>query len=64
MVYVVVPLLLKWNIGVLFGALRRPRSDAPPPPFFFACYVSVSLCCSVASVMLCFEEHNLVSFER
>jgi hypothetical protein len=30
MVYVVVPLLLKWNIGVLFGALRGPH-----PLFFF-----------------------------
>jgi hypothetical protein len=32
----VVPLLLKRNIGVLFGVLRGPRSDAP----FFACYSS------------------------
>jgi hypothetical protein len=25
----VVPLLLKQNVGVLFGVLRGPRSDAP-----------------------------------
>jgi hypothetical protein len=30
MVCVIVPLLLKQNIGVLFGVLRRPCSDAPP----------------------------------
>jgi hypothetical protein len=36
MVCVVVNLLLKRNIGVLFGVLRGPRSDAP----FFACYGS------------------------
>jgi hypothetical protein len=54
MVCVVVSLLLKRNIGVLFGVLRYPRSDAPPP-FFFACYVCVSLCCLVVSAMLCFE---------
>jgi hypothetical protein len=35
MVCVVVPLLLKRNIGVLFGVLRNPRSDVP---FFLACF--------------------------
>jgi hypothetical protein len=29
MVYVLVPLLLKRKVGVLFGVLRDPRSDAP-----------------------------------
>jgi hypothetical protein len=35
MVCVLVPILLKRNIGVLFGVLRGPRSDAP---FLLACY--------------------------
>jgi hypothetical protein len=32
MVCIVVPVLLKRNVGVLFGVLRGPRSDVPPPP--------------------------------
>jgi hypothetical protein len=36
MVCVRVPLLLKRNVGVLFGVLRGPRRDAP----FLAFYVS------------------------
>jgi hypothetical protein len=37
MVCVLVPLLLKRNIGVLLGVLRGPRSDAA---IFFPCYAS------------------------
>jgi hypothetical protein len=40
MIRVHVPLLLKRDVGVLFGVLRGPRSDVP---FFLACYGSVSL---------------------
>jgi hypothetical protein len=29
MVWSLVPQLLKWNIGVLFGVLKGPRSDTP-----------------------------------
>jgi hypothetical protein len=39
MVCVLVPLLLKQKVGVLFGVLRGPRSDA----LFLACYDSISL---------------------
>jgi hypothetical protein len=44
-----VPRLLKRSIGVPFGVLRGPRSDAPlPPPLFLAsygfCIVVMSTC--------------------
>jgi hypothetical protein len=39
MVCVIVPLLLKRKVGVLFGVLRGPRSDAPG----LDCYGSVLL---------------------
>jgi hypothetical protein len=35
MVCVRVPLLLKRNVGLLFGVLRGPRNEAPR---FFTCY--------------------------
>jgi hypothetical protein len=38
MVCILVSLLLKRNIGVLFGVLRDPSSDAPH--FFLVCYGS------------------------
>jgi hypothetical protein len=45
MVCVLVPLLLKRNVGVLFGVLRNPRNDAPS---FFSllwfCIVVMSSC--------------------
>jgi hypothetical protein len=41
MVYVVVSLLLKRNIGILFGVLRGPRSDAP---FFFFIFLVLYRC--------------------
>jgi hypothetical protein len=41
MVCVRVPLLLKRNIGVLFGVLSGPRSDAPP--FFFIYFFIIYL---------------------
>jgi hypothetical protein len=36
MVCVRVPLLLKRNVGVLFGVLRSPRSDVTEFSFFFS----------------------------
>jgi hypothetical protein len=54
MVCIRVPLLLKRNIGVLFGVLRGPRSDVPPP-FFFSLLWSVSLFCLVVSFLPRYE---------
>jgi hypothetical protein len=45
MVCVCVPLLLKRNIGLLFGVLRGSRSDAPPPFLLvMVCIVVMSSC--------------------
>jgi hypothetical protein len=52
MVCVRVPLLLKQNVGVLFGVLRGPHSDIP---LFLACYDSVSLLYLAVSFLLCYE---------
>jgi hypothetical protein len=46
MVCVLVPPLLKRNVGVLFGVLRGPDSDAHPP---WACDGVVSLRCQIVS---------------
>jgi hypothetical protein len=46
---VVVPLLLKRNVGLLFGVLRSSRSNAFPPPFFWV------LCFCIAVMFSCFH---------
>jgi hypothetical protein len=38
MVYVLVPLLLRRNVGVLFGVLKGPRSDVPLFLAFYGLY--------------------------
>jgi hypothetical protein len=50
MICLLVLLLFKRNVGILFGALRSPYNDAPPP--FLACYSSVSLWCLVIFFLL------------
>jgi hypothetical protein len=44
MVCVLLPLLLKRNIGVLFGVLRGPRNDAPFFCLLWFCIVVMSSC--------------------
>jgi hypothetical protein len=53
MVCVVVPLLLKRNVGVLFGALGGPRNDVPFFCLLWFCICGVYLfpfCCVMPSV--------------
>jgi hypothetical protein len=56
MVCVLVPLLSKRNIGVLFGVLRNPRSDAP---FFNLLWICIVAMCS-CFLLLCFEAFSLL----
>jgi hypothetical protein len=44
MVCVIVPLLLKRNIGVLFGVLTGPRIDAPFFCLLWFCIIVMSSC--------------------
>jgi hypothetical protein len=44
MVRVRVPLLLKWNFGVLFGVLKTPRSVAPLFSLLWFCIFVMSSC--------------------
>jgi hypothetical protein len=47
MIRVLVPLLLKRNVGVLFGVLRGPRSDVPPFLQLYYAYCIYSHCIPV-----------------
>jgi hypothetical protein len=50
MVCVLVPLLSKRTVGVLFGVLRFPRSDAAA---FLACYGSTIILCVLYTYCHC-----------
>jgi hypothetical protein len=54
MVCVRVPLLLKRDVGVLFG-VPEVLIVMSPPPLFLAFCGSVSLRCLVVSFLLCYE---------